>query len=104
MTTAHTGGADPPVAMFENVIVGADNGSEGARDALWLARQLASAHGRLTLAYVQVVMKRPDEDSGAQSLAAERRRVLQELETLRATGALSDEEYTGKRAQIISEI
>jgi pyruvate/2-oxoglutarate dehydrogenase complex dihydrolipoamide acyltransferase (E2) component len=29
---------------------------------------------------------------------------LQELETLRATGALSDEEYTAKRSQIISEI
>jgi Short C-terminal domain len=29
---------------------------------------------------------------------------LQELETLRATGALTDEEYTAKRSQIISEI
>ena len=29
---------------------------------------------------------------------------LQELETLRASGALSDEEYKGRRAQIISEI
>jgi hypothetical protein len=29
---------------------------------------------------------------------------LQELETLRATGALSDEEYQAKRSQIISEI
>jgi hypothetical protein len=29
---------------------------------------------------------------------------LQELETLRATGAVSDEEYTAKRSQIISEI
>ena len=33
--------------------------------------------------------------------AAER---LQELETLRATGALTDEEYTSRRAQIIAEI
>jgi len=29
---------------------------------------------------------------------------LQELETLRASGALSDQEYSGRRAQIISEI
>jgi hypothetical protein len=29
---------------------------------------------------------------------------LQELETLRASGALSDEEYKAKRTQIISEI
>jgi hypothetical protein len=29
---------------------------------------------------------------------------LQELETLRATGAVSDDEYTSKRAEIISEI
>jgi hypothetical protein len=29
---------------------------------------------------------------------------LQELETLRATGAVSDAEYKAKRAQIISEI
>jgi hypothetical protein len=29
---------------------------------------------------------------------------LQELETLRATGALSDEEYKAKRAQIIADI
>jgi hypothetical protein len=29
---------------------------------------------------------------------------LQELETLRATGALTDQEYESRRAQIISEI
>jgi hypothetical protein len=29
---------------------------------------------------------------------------LQELETLRATGAVSDEEYTAKRAQILSDL
>ena len=29
---------------------------------------------------------------------------LQELETLRATGAVSDEEYAAKRPQIISEL
>ncbi|MFZ1175526.1 MAG: SHOCT domain-containing protein, partial [Mycobacterium sp.] len=29
---------------------------------------------------------------------------LQELETLRASGALSDQEYNSRRAQIISEI
>jgi hypothetical protein len=29
---------------------------------------------------------------------------LQELETLRASGALTDQEYNARRAQIISEI
>ena len=29
---------------------------------------------------------------------------LQELETLRATGAVSEEEYTAKRAQILSDL
>jgi hypothetical protein len=29
---------------------------------------------------------------------------LQELETLRATGAVSEEEYTAKRSEIISQI
>ncbi|HTY34778.1 SHOCT domain-containing protein, partial [Mycobacterium sp.] len=29
---------------------------------------------------------------------------LQELETLRASGVLSDQEYSSRRAQIISEI
>lgn len=38
----------------------------------------------------------PPEKSAAQR--------LQELETLRATGAVTDEEYTSRRAQIISEI
>jgi nucleotide-binding universal stress UspA family protein len=71
-------------AMFENVIIGVDD-SEGGHDALALARQLASADGRLTLAYVQVVMPRPDEDSGAVSLAADRRPALERLVSLRDT-------------------
>jgi hypothetical protein len=29
---------------------------------------------------------------------------LQELETLRATGAVTEEEYTAKRAQILSDL
>jgi hypothetical protein len=29
---------------------------------------------------------------------------LQELETLRATGAVSEEEYAAKRAQILSDL
>jgi hypothetical protein len=29
---------------------------------------------------------------------------LQEVETLRATGAISDQEYTAKRQQIIAEL
>jgi nucleotide-binding universal stress UspA family protein len=69
-------------AMFENVIIGVDD-VEGGRDALALARQLASPDGHLTLAYVQVVMPRPDDDSGAVSLAADRRPALERLESLR---------------------
>jgi nucleotide-binding universal stress UspA family protein len=73
--------------MFDNVIIGVDD-PEGGRDALALARQLASPDGDLTLAYVQVVMPRPDEDSGAASLAADRRPALQRLVSLRDTSHL----------------
>jgi nucleotide-binding universal stress UspA family protein len=69
-------------AMFDNVIIGVDD-LEGGRDALALARQLASPDRHLTLAYVQVVMPRPDDDSGAVSLAADRRPALERLESLR---------------------
>jgi nucleotide-binding universal stress UspA family protein len=69
--------------MFDNVIVGVDD-AEAGRDALALARQLASPDAQLTLAYVQVVMPRPDPDSGAVSLAADRRPALERLVALRA--------------------
>jgi nucleotide-binding universal stress UspA family protein len=68
--------------MFDTVIVGVDDAQAG-RDALALARLLASPHGQLTLAYVQVVMPKPDPDSGAVSLAADRRPALERLVALR---------------------
>ncbi|WP_369831939.1 SHOCT domain-containing protein, partial [Mycobacterium sp. E796] len=43
----------------------------------------------------------PPAGTPAQPSIAQR---LQELETLRASGALTDQEYTSRRAQIISEI
>ena len=69
-------------AMFDNVIIGVDD-PEGGRDALALARQLACPDGHLTLAHVQVVMARPDQGSGAVSLAADRRPALERLVSLR---------------------
>ena len=68
--------------MFDNVIVGVDD-REAGRDALGLARQLVSSHGRLTLVYVKVVMLKPEPDSGAVSLAAERRSAMKRLASLR---------------------
>lgn len=72
--------------MFDNVIVGAD-GHDAGRDALWLARQLTSVGGHLTLAYVQAVIK-PDPDAGAVSLATERRPVMEGLVALRDEAGL----------------
>ena len=67
--------------MFKNLIVGVEDSAAG-RDALALARQLASPDAQLALAYVQVVMPRPDPDSGAASLATERRPALARLASL----------------------
>jgi hypothetical protein len=55
--------------MFENVIVGVKD-VEGYRDALRLARALASRSGKLTLAHVQVVATKPAPDSGSVRYAA----------------------------------
>jgi nucleotide-binding universal stress UspA family protein len=44
--------------MFDNIIVGVD-GPQAGRDALGLARQLASPHAQLTLAYVEVAPPQP---------------------------------------------
>jgi nucleotide-binding universal stress UspA family protein len=44
---------------------------------------LVSSHGRLTLAYVKVIMLKPEPDSGAVSLAAERRHAMKRLASLR---------------------
>jgi nucleotide-binding universal stress UspA family protein len=68
--------------MYDTVIVGVDDAQAG-RDALALAGLLASPQGQLTLAYVQVVMPKPDSDSGAVSLAADRRPALERLAALR---------------------
>jgi nucleotide-binding universal stress UspA family protein len=69
--------------MFDNVIVGVAD-LEAGQDALALALQLASRDRLLTLAYVQVVMPKPDRDSGALSLAGDRRRVLERLAPLQS--------------------
>jgi nucleotide-binding universal stress UspA family protein len=67
--------------MFKNVIVGVAD-LEAGRDALALALQLASGDRPLMLAYVQAVMPKPGPDSGALSLAADRRRALERLAPL----------------------
>lgn len=68
--------------MFENVIVGAD-GLHAGRDALGLAKRLASSHAQLTLAYVEVVPREPWPPSGAVTEAAHARRALRRLAGLR---------------------
>jgi nucleotide-binding universal stress UspA family protein len=68
--------------MFDNVIVGVD-GDEVGRDALALATRLASPHGQITLACVQVVALKPAPDSGALSLAMDRLPAWQRLLSLR---------------------
>ena len=73
--------------MFDNVLVGVGD-RDGGRDALALARHLVSAVGRLTLAHVQVVARKPSGDSGALREAAERDRAL------KALASLSDEAHT----------
>jgi nucleotide-binding universal stress UspA family protein len=74
--------------MFDNVLIGVGD-REGGRDALALAKQLVSTAGRLTLAHVQVVARKPSADSGAVREAAERERALTDL------AALSDEAQAG---------
>jgi nucleotide-binding universal stress UspA family protein len=68
--------------MFDNVIVGVD-GAEGGRDALGLARQLASPHAQLTLACVEVIPPRPWPRSGAVTEATHGLRALERAESLR---------------------
>jgi hypothetical protein len=50
---------------------------------------------------VAPVVAAPASFTAPQQSIAQR---LQELETLRATGAVSEEEYKAKRSQIISDI
>ena len=64
--------------MFDNVIIGV-NGREAGRDALGLAKQLAS-EGRVTLAYVQVLPVKSPPDTG--NRAEDRRRAAERLASL----------------------
>jgi nucleotide-binding universal stress UspA family protein len=73
--------------MFDTLIVGLD-GRDAGRDALELARRLASPRAQITLAYVQVVAFKPDPEAGSFSLAAERRPVLERIATLRDEAGL----------------
>ena len=68
--------------MFDNVIVGVDR-AEGGRDALGLARELASADAQLTLAYVQVVPRPPSPPSGVVTEVVHAVRALELLASLR---------------------
>jgi len=79
-----------PAAMFSNVVVGVKE-LEAGRDALCLARALASAKGNLTLAHVHVVAPKPAPDSGAAGAAARRRDGLERLAALRDESHLDAE-------------
>jgi nucleotide-binding universal stress UspA family protein len=68
--------------MFEDVIVGVGDYDAG-RDAVALAKELAAGAQRLTLAYVEVVMVKPDPDSGPAWQDADRRRAIERLASLR---------------------
>jgi nucleotide-binding universal stress UspA family protein len=50
--------------MFDKVVIGVDN-YEAGRDAIELAKHLASNGGDLSLVYVEVIGDRPAQDSGA---------------------------------------
>ncbi|MBV9196237.1 MAG: universal stress protein [Solirubrobacterales bacterium] len=76
--------------MFSNVVVGVKE-LEAGRDALVLARALASATGNLTLAHVQVSAPKPAPDSGAAGAMAKRRSELERLAALRDESQLDAE-------------
>jgi nucleotide-binding universal stress UspA family protein len=67
--------------MFDNVVVGADDDQAG-RDALELAKQLASTGGNLLLVHVQVVMAPPEPGEDPEWQVAERQRALERLASL----------------------
>jgi nucleotide-binding universal stress UspA family protein len=81
--------------MFSNVVVGVKE-LEAGRDAVCLARALASANGNLTLAHVQVMAPRPAPDSGAAGAAARRRDALERLAALRDESQLDAEVVCGE--------
>jgi nucleotide-binding universal stress UspA family protein len=76
--------------MFDRVVV-AVNEFEAGRDALWLAKTLASGKGKLTLAHVQVESGKPAPDSGAVASEARRRDALERLAALRDESQLDAE-------------
>jgi nucleotide-binding universal stress UspA family protein len=80
--TTHVLGSHAEREMFNDVIVGVGD-YEAGRDALALAKELAARERPLTLAYVEVLMHRPDPDSGAVWQEADRRRALELLASLR---------------------
>lgn len=69
--------------MFEEVVVGVGADDSG-RDAVALAKELASAAGRITLLHVHVVAPKPAPDSGAVGDAAKRRMAREQLTALAA--------------------
>ena len=85
--------------MFSNVVVGVKE-LEAGRDALCLARALASANGNLTLAHVQLVAPKPAPDSGAAGAAARRRDALERLEGLRDESQLDAEVVCGEARSV----
>ena len=89
VTTDHPRDRHPAV-MFSDVIVGVKE-LEAGRDALCLARALASAKGNLTLAHVHVAAPKPAPDSGAVGAAARGRDDLGRLVALRGESHLDAE-------------
>jgi nucleotide-binding universal stress UspA family protein len=69
-------------AMFDNVVVGIAE-VEAGRDALALARQLASGNGTLTLVTVEQLVLGEQSEAPTAARAAAGRHALEELEALR---------------------
>lgn len=74
--------------MFEEVVVGVRDDDAGP-DAIALAKEMASAHGELTLVHVHVVANKPAPDSVGD--AAKCRYALERLTALRAEFSLDAE-------------
>lgn len=68
--------------MFDNVVVGVDDYDAG-RDALELAKRLVFFDGNLLLVFVEVVKPAPFPDADPELQAADRRRALERLASLR---------------------
>jgi nucleotide-binding universal stress UspA family protein len=67
--------------MFDTVVVGVDDYEAGG-DALALAKQLLSTHGKLMLVHVQVLMIEPAPDSDPTWQIRDRRRAMERLASL----------------------